>query len=463
MSSRVKFLALLVLAGLAAISAFADSNVRIVRLSLVEGDVQIDRNQGYEKAFLNLPITQGAKLRANNDGRAEVEFEDGSTLRLTPGTVVDFPELSLRDSGGKVSTVHLQEGTAYLKFAGSSNDQFTMKFGREQFTVINPVHLRVEMGYTDATLALFKGQVQVEGPSGNVTLDKKQTVTFDLADNDKYQLAKNLEEDPYDSWDKQQEDYHQRYMARSSSSSYSPYSYGTADLNYYGNFTNVAGYGMMWQPYFANAGWDPFMSGSWFYSPGFGYNWVSAYPWGWVPYHYGNWMFVPSYGWMWQPGGAWNGYVTPRVLNAPGTYVVPNVPSNGGGRTVVVSGGPVSGLAASPRQVVIRDGSAGLGVPRGSVKNLGKLSPQVQQKGLVATDIHSVQVPTASSASAQRAATAAQRTPVSSPSAMPGSTTRGSSTSTTGRPAGGSSPRISAPSAPRTPVPHTSSPRVPHQ
>src|SRR5215510_5858998 len=120
MSSRVKFFALpFLLAALAAISAFADSNVRIVRLSLVEGDVQIDRNQGYEKAFLNLPITQGAKIRTNNDGRAEVEFEDGSTLRLTPGTVVDFPELSLRDSGGKVSTVHLQEGTAYLKFAGS--------------------------------------------------------------------------------------------------------------------------------------------------------------------------------------------------------------------------------------------------------------------------------------------------------------------------------------------------------
>src|SRR3984885_1011907 len=101
--------------------AFADSQVRVVRLSEVQGDVKIDRNlgQGYEKAFLNLPITQGVKLQTNGNGRAEVEFEDGSTLRITPDTVIEFPQLSLRDSGNKVSTVHLREGTVYLNVAGA--------------------------------------------------------------------------------------------------------------------------------------------------------------------------------------------------------------------------------------------------------------------------------------------------------------------------------------------------------
>src|SRR5439155_2639740 len=86
---------------LLAVPSFADSQVRIVRLSDVEGNVQIDRNtgQGYEKAFLNLPITQGVKLRAKGEGRAEIEFENGSTLRIIPGTVIEFPELSMRDSG----------------------------------------------------------------------------------------------------------------------------------------------------------------------------------------------------------------------------------------------------------------------------------------------------------------------------------------------------------------------------
>jgi len=159
MFNRVKSVALAILMfGLISVPAFADSQVRIVRLSSVEGDVQIDRSQGrYEKAFLNLPVTQGAKIRTNNDGRAEIEFEDGSTLRLTPGTVVDFPELSLRDAGAKISTVHLQEGTAYVNFSGSKGDQFTMTFGRETFSIINPAHLRVEMADTNATVAVFKG------------------------------------------------------------------------------------------------------------------------------------------------------------------------------------------------------------------------------------------------------------------------------------------------------------------
>src|SRR5947208_13442452 len=71
-------IALLTLAALLlTLPAFADSQVRIVRLSQVGGDVQADRNtgQGFEKAFLNMPVTQGMKLRTNRDGRAEIEFK----------------------------------------------------------------------------------------------------------------------------------------------------------------------------------------------------------------------------------------------------------------------------------------------------------------------------------------------------------------------------------------------------
>src|ERR1700687_4925733 len=119
------------------VPAFADSQARVVRLSEVQGDVKIDRNlgQGYEKAFLNLPITQGVKLQTKNDGRAEVEFEDGSTLRITPDTVIEFPQLSLRDSGAKVSAVHLQEGTAYVNFAGAKGDEFALTFAHEKLSL----------------------------------------------------------------------------------------------------------------------------------------------------------------------------------------------------------------------------------------------------------------------------------------------------------------------------------------
>ncbi len=176
-----------------AVPSFGDSQARIVRLSQVDGDVQIDRNtgQGYEKAFLNLPVTQGTKLRTGQDARAEIEFEDGSTLRITPGTVIEFPELARRDSGARASSLELQAGTAYLNFRGDKQEEFTLSFGPERLSLTRPAHLRVELKEASATVAVFKGDVEVNGSSGQVDLEKKHSATFDLAGSDPYTLANN--------------------------------------------------------------------------------------------------------------------------------------------------------------------------------------------------------------------------------------------------------------------------------
>jgi hypothetical protein len=368
---------------LASIPAFSDSQVRIVRLSYIEGGVQIDRGSGYEKAIANLPIAQATKLRSRDDGRAEIEFEDGSTLRITPKTEVQFPQLSLRDSGGKASTVEVVNGTAYVDYIGAKNDEFTVAFGQQKIALAHSAHFRVGADNSAATVAVFKGDVQIIGPSGTVEVKKNQTASFDLSAGDQYKLAKNIDQLPYDSWDKQQSEYHVRY-ASNSYSSYSPYAYGTTDLAYYGNFFNAPGYGTMWQPYFVGAGWDPFMDGAWAYSPGFGYGWVSAYPWGWTPYHYGTWVFLPGYGWAWQPGGVWMPwYAQPRVVNAPKGFGVPQAPTNGN-RTLIVNRSPVSAPAIqSGSKVVIRNNSAGLGIRRGEINNLAKVSHQVETRGAV--------------------------------------------------------------------------------
>src|SRR6202521_2307502 len=90
---------------LLALPAAADSQARIVRLSDVQGGVQIDKNSGlgFENAFLNLPITQGTQLRTGEKGRAEIEFEDGSSLRLTPNTTVEFSTLGSNEAGKRTS------------------------------------------------------------------------------------------------------------------------------------------------------------------------------------------------------------------------------------------------------------------------------------------------------------------------------------------------------------------------
>jgi hypothetical protein len=364
---------------LLALPALADSQARIVRLSDVQGTVQIDKNtgMGFENAFLNLPITQGTQLKTGDRARAEIEFEDGSTLRLTPNTMVEFSTLGLSDSGKHISVVNLVEGMAYVNWLGKSGDEFNVNFSRQKISLDRAAHFRVATSTESANVAVFKGDLDVQGPAGKISVAKKKTASFSAADNDKSTVADNVEEAPLDSWDKEAIAYHDQYAKNNSS----PYGYGVSDMNYYGAYSNVPGYGMMWQPYFSGIGWDPFMDGAWSWYPGYGYMFASAYPWGWMPYRYGNWMFVPGFGWMWQPGGFNTWVNVPHVAGTtPVHFHALVAPAAGTVKTVVVGkGGPVSTLASS--LLVVNAGSAGMGIPRGSLGNLSHVNRQVAKTG----------------------------------------------------------------------------------
>ena len=435
-------LILAVFALVASLSAMADSHVRIVRLSYIEGGVQISRGAGgaYEKAIVNLPITEGAKLKTS-DGRAEVEFEDGSTLRIVADSTVEFSQLSLRDSGAKVSDLNVTSGTAYVNFTGTKNDEFSVSFANQKIALTRAAHLRILIGDEDSSVAVFKGLVQVDSPSGAIEVKKNQTASFDT-NSDQHHLAKNIEETAYDSWDDQQNEYHSRYAAKSYKN-YSPYAYGTTDLSYYGNFFNAPGYGRVWQPYLAGMGWDPFMDGAWAFNPGFGFGWVSSYPWGWTPYHYGTWLFLPGYGWAWQPGGAWNTfYSQPIVRNAPKSFTPPRPPA-GGTSTLVVNRGPASTLMGN--KLVVRNNSAGLGVPRGQFGNMAKLSQKTQQHGVVTQRVRMQPTAMAPASSAARMGGGRAGAPAGrggTPSRASQSTSRSQQTMPRSQPA----PRMSAPS-----------------
>ena len=375
-----KALTLMLMSALLVASASAESKARIVRLSEVRGSVQMDRGtgDGFDKTFLNMPVVEGSRLKTGDDGRAEVEFEDGTALRVVSNSEVEFTRLSLGDDGQKLSSMQLAAGMAYVNYRGKKSDEFTLNFGRESVTLTEQSHFRVGLSNDQGTLAVFKGRLNVSGQSGPFEVDEKHSATLDL-NSDRYDVAKNYEQNPYDDWDKQQSEYHDRYAASNSYRSSSPYAYGMSDLNYYGSYMSVPGYGMVWQPYFLDASWSPFQDGGWVFYPGAGYMWVSSYPWGWMPYRYGNWAFVPGFGWVWQPG-YWNTwYAVPRVVNPPRRTAVP-VPPTRGRATVMLGRGltvnPASGL---PQRLTITPGSAGLGVPRGTVRNLDRLSREVNK------------------------------------------------------------------------------------
>src|ERR1039458_7289905 len=172
------------------VSASAESKARIVRLSQVQGTVQFDcaTGDGFDKAFLNLPVIEGSRLKTGKDGRAEVEFEDGSALRLAPDSEVDFIRLALGDDGQKLSTVQLVSGTVYAnlhpKNAGEkTGDQFLLNFADEAVTVPQAAHFRVQLADARATLAVFKGKLSATSPAGQIDVAEKHSATIELTKN----------------------------------------------------------------------------------------------------------------------------------------------------------------------------------------------------------------------------------------------------------------------------------------
>ncbi len=326
------FLGLLLLSTL----SFADSYIRIVRLSDMSGDVQIDRNSGhgFEKAIMNMPITQGVRLRTGSNGRAEVEFENGSVVRLVGNSTIGFTALSLRGQGQRVSEIQIGEGTVYVDYRHKGDDDFKVMMGSEGVELNNKdARFRVQLEGGQAQLAVFKGELQVQGTPELAKVKKNETLRFDLNNNSNVELAKNIMPLGSDDYNQQRE----QYLQMASNKSYgSPYAYGYSDLNRYGSFFNLPGYGMVWQPIGMSMAWDPYSNGYWSMYPGYGYMWVSGYPWGWMPYRYGNWAFASGAGWVWVPGG-WNQWNTGiNVYNAPTTWRAPVVPATGSGGTVIV-------------------------------------------------------------------------------------------------------------------------------
>jgi hypothetical protein len=77
-----------------------------------------------------------------------------------------------------------------------------------------------------------------------------------------------------------------------------------SELNDYGEWVMVPGYGTVWRPD-AGPDWRPFQYGHWVYSNE-GWVWDSDEPFGWIVCHYGNWFYDDVQGWVWLPGNTWS-------------------------------------------------------------------------------------------------------------------------------------------------------------
>ena len=299
---------------LAPAPALADSgHARIVRLSLVQGDVRYSRQFHkdalddtkaiWEPAPLNLPIREGFALATDGNARAEVEFENGAMAFLSGNTVIEFYDLSL-DDGALITRLIVRQGSAIFYVHPARGDYFSVTGGDFSVQADGRSRFRLD-NYDDGSMvSVEQGQVEVLHKKETKLLAKGESYSIDVNEGQNAILGRAPDYDDFDKWVSGRVDSVVTATTYANDYVSSPaYTAGFADLYSYGNWYNTPGYGYCWQPFGAGLGWSPFAFGSWNYDPFLGWNFIGSAPWGWLPYHYGGWIFNPALGWVWAPVG----------------------------------------------------------------------------------------------------------------------------------------------------------------
>jgi len=278
------------------------SLVRIVRLSLIDGDVQVNRTEepGWQGAQLNLPLKQGYSL-FTGQGRAEVEFESGATARLAENSSLELRELALVD-GSRITALALTQGTGTFYANLADSDSFVVITPHLVAQISRNARFRVDVTADGSTVGVLKGDVTVQAMGTDYRVTKNRMLSLREGD-EQILLAKLGDADAWDRWVADRDEVLTASRERSSRymNSGGTY-YGASDLTNYGNWYNAPGYGWTWQPYGVGPGWMPYGNGYWYYLSGIGYSWYSYDPWGWMPYHFGSWVNIGHRGWCWVPG-----------------------------------------------------------------------------------------------------------------------------------------------------------------
>ncbi len=275
-----------------------DPPARVGRLDFSEGSISF-RPAGEDDwvtAVPNRPMVTGDDLWADEDSRAEVHV--GSTaIRLGPKSGITF--LALDDH---TTQIRLAQGSMILRVRHlDDDDSYEVDTPNLAFTLLQPGEYRLDVSEDGSqTIAtVWHGRGRVTGGGFTYTVVANQSATF--TGNEQhldYDLGQIPEQDNFDSWAFARDDREDRadsanYVSREMT--------GYEDLDEYGDWSYVAGYGPCWHPRVIVAGWAPYRFGHWAYVGPWGWTWVEDEPWGFAPFHYGRWAYVNS-GWFWVPG-----------------------------------------------------------------------------------------------------------------------------------------------------------------
>jgi hypothetical protein len=305
-------------------TASAEAIPNAARIQRVEGDVALNnseaadaQNDQWIAATANQPFSVGDRIYTRDNSRTSLAFTGRNFARLNPNTSLDVlalederTQLALRDGSAVFDVGYLDSGDLF---------EVATPYGAVDFQQPGLYNVGID-DKGQVLVSVLSGLAQVVGLGGSGQINKGELLTLigsTAADVVLSRLdgrdAGYLVDDYYGYqypryYDGRYRDYnaylndpyyfdpYRRNVSYQYANSYIP---GLYDLDYYGDWQNINGYGNCWAPR-VDAGWSPYQTGYWYNDYPYGPTWVSSEPWGYAPYHYGRWAFVNDR-WYWVP------------------------------------------------------------------------------------------------------------------------------------------------------------------
>ena len=303
----------------------AEALPNAARIQRVDGEVAFsdnntDANAQWTAATANQPFSEGDRIYTRDRSRTSLAFSGRNFARLDPNTSLDCvslgdrrTQLALRDGSAMFDVGYLQPDELFEVATPNGAVDFTQpglynvgfdRNGGVLVSVLSGLAQVVGLGgsgqINKGEMLTLLGQTAAQFALSRLTRLNRQDAGYQVDDYYRYQYP-NSYDGRYSNYDAYLSDpyYYDPYQRSASYKYVSSNIPGVYDLDYYGDWQNVDGYGNAWRPRVAS-GWVPYQQGQWTNNYPFGPTWVSSEPWGYAPYHYGRWANVGNQ-WYWIP------------------------------------------------------------------------------------------------------------------------------------------------------------------
>lgn len=274
-----------------------DQDPGVARISFLSGGVSVQRADSGDttSAVVNAPLNAGDYLTTRDDARSELQLDNRTQLRVAPDTQLRFTTMNANSN-----VLQLAQGTVELRLFHGNEANPEVDTPNASIVPTASGAYRVSVGNDgNAVVTVRSGAATISTQNTSQTFTAGTSVEIDGdARGARLNPIDVLANDDFDAYNIDRD----RYETNAPSYAYvDDRIVGAGDLDQYGSWQDVDGYGEVWHPHYA-AGWAPYQDGNWTWEPFYGWTWVSAEPWGWAPYHYGRWFYASNGGgWCWTP------------------------------------------------------------------------------------------------------------------------------------------------------------------